>query len=193
MMQKDSSGKSERSESANIQQMKSQFFMAVDSVLKQKAEEENVEFQSQLRAILAEVLAQYSEIMISDVERFCIHAKRKTVTVEDVLLFTRRNNELTEKLKQFLARQNETGDASKSLTKGKRGNRNKETEKEKMEKDDPNIKLETDEFNQELNGEDIGQELNEIDNGTGDGDVIGSKEDVDEWGNAVDEDQKQAG
>lgn len=33
--------------------------------------------------------------------------------------------------------------------------------------------------------------MNEIDNGTGDGDVIGSKEDVDEWGNAVDEDQKQ--
>ncbi|GJD09529.1 hypothetical protein Gasu2_37750 [Galdieria sulphuraria] len=52
--------------------------------------------------VLSELLLGYIEILTADLEAFCRHGKRTTITADDVLLCCRRNENLKEKMERFL-------------------------------------------------------------------------------------------
>eukprot|EP00871_Galdieria_phlegrea_P005340 jgi/Galph1/5807/GphlegSOOS_G4517.1 len=69
--------------------------MSLPKYVSNKATTENeLEVDKQVILALSELLLGYLDVFACDVEAFCRHAKRTTVTAEDVLLCCRRNETL---------------------------------------------------------------------------------------------------
>ncbi|KAI7864201.1 kinetochore component CENP-S-domain-containing protein [Spinellus fusiger] len=66
----------------------------VEQIAQREAESLNKTVTPDFVATLADVVYKQAETMAMDLESFSKHAKRSTVSMDDVLLCARRNNEL---------------------------------------------------------------------------------------------------
>ncbi|XP_041498959.1 centromere protein S-like [Microtus oregoni] len=76
------------------QRLKAAVHYTVGSLCNEVALDKQVQFNKQTVAALAEVTFRQCENFAKDLEMFARHAKRSTVTTEDVKLLARRSNSL---------------------------------------------------------------------------------------------------
>ncbi|GJQ13093.1 hypothetical protein GpartN1_g4884.t1 [Galdieria partita] len=78
------------------------FRYTVAKLFFQQAQKDNLQVDNKAIFVLSELLLGYIEILTTDLEAFCRHGKRTTITADDVLLCCRRNESLKEKMERFL-------------------------------------------------------------------------------------------
>ncbi|XP_077976256.1 centromere protein S-like [Styela clava] len=67
----------------------------------QHEQKDEIVFTKQTIATIAEITYRQSQIIANDLECFAQHAKRKRITVDDVLLCARRSPSLHQHLEEF--------------------------------------------------------------------------------------------
>eukprot|EP00049_Salpingoeca_infusionum_P012367 m.226185 g.226185 ORF g.226185 m.226185 type:complete len:155 (+) comp15164_c0_seq10:369-833(+) len=83
--------------------MKAAVHFAVGKILTRTQNDEQVRFSKATIATVTELLMNQVESMAQDLEAFAQHAKRSTVSPDDVLLLARRRGALLESLKKTKA------------------------------------------------------------------------------------------
>ncbi|TRZ19451.1 hypothetical protein HGM15179_007654 [Zosterops borbonicus] len=83
-----------------IQRLKAAVHYTVGCLCQEVAEDKGVQFSKQSIAAIAEITFRQCEIFAKDLEMFARHAKRTTVTTEDVKLLARRSNSLLKYITQ---------------------------------------------------------------------------------------------
>ncbi|XP_037534657.1 centromere protein S [Nematolebias whitei] len=77
------------------QRLKAAVHYTVGRLCQKTAEEQRREFSRQVVAAIAETTFRQCDIFAKDLEAFARHAKRSTVSMEDVKLLARRSNALS--------------------------------------------------------------------------------------------------
>ncbi|XP_027299008.2 centromere protein S [Anas platyrhynchos] len=94
------------------------------------AEDKGMRFSKQAIAAIAEITFRQCENFARDLEMFARHAKRSTVTTEDVKLLTRRSNSLlkyiTQKSEELTSNTMEQKEKKKKKSSAAKGGRNSE-------------------------------------------------------------------
>jgi histone H3/H4 len=85
-------------ESQRFQRLRAALELAVHDILGEVGVQHSVQFSGQVSAIVTELVVDKVERTAEDLEAFASHAKRTTITSEDVRLLTRRNSELNARL-----------------------------------------------------------------------------------------------
>ncbi len=112
----------------------------VGEVCKEVGESEDATFSRELVAILTETTFKQSELLSSDLELFAKHAKRTTVSMEDVRLCSRRNSFLSKHITsqaQLLQAEREGGRAS--VVEGKGNSKPTKRKANKKSEHKPNL------------------------------------------------------
>jgi len=89
---------SELRESQRFQRLRAALELTVSDILGEVGTQHEVQFSRQFSAILSELVVDKVGRSAEDLEAFAQHAKRTTITSEDVSLLTRRNSELNARL-----------------------------------------------------------------------------------------------
>ncbi|CAD5119174.1 DgyrCDS7812 [Dimorphilus gyrociliatus] len=76
--------------------LKAAIHFAVGSTCQEVADRQQISFQKKVLAVMTEAAWKYSEMMARDLELFAQHAKRNTVSVEDVKMIARKSPKLHE-------------------------------------------------------------------------------------------------
>ncbi|XP_072773328.1 centromere protein S isoform X1 [Taeniopygia guttata] len=76
------------------QRLKAAVHYTVGCLCQEVEEDKDVQFSKQTIAAISEITFRQCEIFAKDLEMFARHAKRTTVTTEDVKLLARRSNSL---------------------------------------------------------------------------------------------------
>ncbi|XP_010181739.1 PREDICTED: LOW QUALITY PROTEIN: centromere protein S [Mesitornis unicolor] len=109
------------------------------------AEDKDLQFSKQTIAALSEITFRQCENFAKDLEMFARHAKRSTITTEDVKLLARRSNSLlryiTQKSDEITSSSVEQKEKKKKKSSAAKGRRNSEEQKQlKMtESEDSNM------------------------------------------------------
>ncbi|XP_036427050.1 centromere protein S [Colossoma macropomum] len=85
---------------AYAQRLKAAVHYTVGRLCQQVAADHEKEFSRQAIAALAEITFRQCDIFATDLEAFAKHAKRQTVTVDDVKLLARRSTALSNYIQQ---------------------------------------------------------------------------------------------
>ncbi|KAL7891643.1 hypothetical protein AOLI_G00011190 [Acnodon oligacanthus] len=85
---------------AYSQRLKAAVHYTVGRLCQQAAADREREFSRQAIAALAEITFRQCDIFATDLEAFARHAKRQTVTVDDVKLLARRSTALSNYIQQ---------------------------------------------------------------------------------------------
>ncbi|XP_062449669.1 centromere protein S [Rhea pennata] len=83
-----------------VQRLKAAVHYTVGCLCQDVAEDKDVRFSKQSVAAISEITFRQCENFAKDLEMFARHAKRSTVTVEDVKLLARRSNSLLKYITQ---------------------------------------------------------------------------------------------
>ena len=78
----------------------------VHGFLEEYSEALNIKFSKQFAHVLGGVVLDYAKIISKDIEAFTLHAKRKQVSINDVLLLARHNDDLKENLLEYIENNN---------------------------------------------------------------------------------------
>lgn len=89
---------SELRESQRFQRLRAALELTVSDILGEVGAQHEVQFNRQFSAILSELVVDKVGRSAEDLEAFAQHAKRTTITSDDVRLLTRRNSELNARL-----------------------------------------------------------------------------------------------
>ncbi|XP_065594185.1 centromere protein S [Cyrtonyx montezumae] len=106
------------------------------------AEDKGVQFSKQTVAAISEITFRQCENFARDLEMFARHAKRSTVTSEDVKLLARRSNSLLKYITQKseeLASSNMEQKEKKKKSSATKGRRTEENEAPVTESEDSNV------------------------------------------------------
>ncbi|NWI31596.1 CENPS protein, partial [Sula dactylatra] len=76
------------------QRLKAAVHYTVGCLCQDAAEDKDIQFSKQTIAAISEITFRQCENFAKDLEMFARHAKRSTVTIEDVKLLARRSNSL---------------------------------------------------------------------------------------------------
>ncbi|NP_001191897.1 centromere protein S [Taeniopygia guttata] len=82
------------------QRLKAAVHYTVGCLCQEVEEDKDVQFSKQTIAAISEITFRQCEIFAKDLEMFARHAKRTTVTTEDVKLLARRSNSLLKYITQ---------------------------------------------------------------------------------------------
>ncbi|KAM6046657.1 centromere protein S isoform 1-T3 [Chlamydotis macqueenii] len=82
------------------QRLKAAVHYTVGCLCQEVAEDKEVQFSKQTIAAISEITFRQCENFAKDLEMFARHAKRSTVTIEDVKLLARRSNSLLKYITQ---------------------------------------------------------------------------------------------
>ncbi|KAF4795543.1 Centromere protein S [Turdus rufiventris] len=82
------------------QRLKAAVHYTVGCLCEEVAEDKDVQFSKQSIAAISDITFRQCEIFAKDLEMFARHAKRTTVTTEDVKLLARRSNSLLKYITQ---------------------------------------------------------------------------------------------
>lgn len=85
----------------DFQRLKAALELSVRDILAEVGAETGCNFTAESSATISELVLEKSVRSASDLQAFAAHAKRQSVTAEDVRLLTRRNPELVSKLIKF--------------------------------------------------------------------------------------------
>ncbi|KAM4885817.1 centromere protein S [Sylvia borin] len=106
------------------QRLKAAVHYTVGCLCREVEEDKDVQFSKQSIAAIAEITFRQCEIFAKDLEMFARHAKRTTVTTEDVKLLSRRSNSLlkyiTQKSEELASSNMEKKKKKSSAAKGER-------------------------------------------------------------------------
>ncbi|XP_039940500.1 centromere protein S [Hirundo rustica] len=103
------------------QRLKAAVHYTVGCLCQEVEEDKDVQFSKQSIAAISEITFRQCEIFAKDLEMFARHAKRTTVTTEDVKLLARRSNSLkSEELASSHIEQKEKKKKKSSVAKGER-------------------------------------------------------------------------
>lgn len=100
----------------------------VGKICETKSEETDFTYSKSFIACLTKTVVSIGDLFASDLESFSRHAKRTTITVDDVKLLSRRNRALSRKLNEHCFQYNLEKAASKSKQKKRKSDENKEGE-----------------------------------------------------------------
>ncbi|KAK4695165.1 centromere protein S, partial [Lecanoromycetidae sp. Uapishka_2] len=95
----------ENEDQALEERLKSALWFSIGKIVDEETLKLGVNATPQFIGALTEMVWAQIENVSSDLESFAKHAKRSTVSVEDVLLLTRRNEGLESVLKAYLDKQ----------------------------------------------------------------------------------------
>ncbi|SPN97251.1 related to apoptosis-inducing TAF9-like domain 1 family protein, putative [Cephalotrichum gorgonifer] len=95
---------------------------AIGQMVDEKVTPENLNATPQFIAALTQVVWSQMESVTQDLEAFCGHAGRSTISTDDVLLLCRRNNDMHQIIKDFID-QEKADKATSGKGKGKRARR----------------------------------------------------------------------
>ncbi|NXR06411.1 CENPS protein, partial [Semnornis frantzii] len=113
------------------QRLKAAVHYTVGCLCEDVAEDKAMQFSKQSIAAVSEVTFRQCETFAKDLEMFARHAKRSTVTTEDVKLLARRSNSLlkyiTQKSEELAASNMEKKKKKSSAAKGRRISEEQET------------------------------------------------------------------
>jgi Histones H3 and H4 len=109
--------------------VKAALHFAIGKKCEESSSENGMNYSKAFIALLTEVVTESAELFAQDLECFAKHAKRTTVTADDVKLLCRRNRSIQEHLEKYLSNNEKHGPA-----KGKQ--RKRKTEIEVIDEDD---------------------------------------------------------
>ncbi|KFP73421.1 Centromere protein S, partial [Apaloderma vittatum] len=126
------------------QRLKAAVHYTVGCLCQELAEERDVQFSKQTIAAISEVTFRQCENFAKDLEMFARHAKRSTVTTEDVKLLARRSNSLlkyiTQKSEELASSNMEQKEKKKRKSSAPKGGRtSEEQEAAVVESEDSNM------------------------------------------------------
>lgn len=85
-------------------------------------------FFKEVVVLMAELVKQYGEVLAKDIQAFMLHAKRKTMKPEDVLLCVRRNPSLSLKLEKKIQEHKDLSSAKKRKSSSAKKSKAKESD-----------------------------------------------------------------
>lgn len=112
-------GDSDYEEQAYIQRLKAAVHYTVGQVCDQSAAETDVTFSRQVVATLSEATFKQIGTFAQDLELFAQHAKRTTITADDVKLLARKSSQLAIHIKDLSDQQVASTEAEKEKRKAK--------------------------------------------------------------------------
>ncbi|NXJ34680.1 CENPS protein, partial [Ciconia maguari] len=125
------------------QRLKAAVHYTVGCLCQDVAEDKDVQFSKQTIAAISEITFRQCENFAKDLEMFARHAKRSTVTTEDVKLLARRSNSLlkyiTQKSEELASRNMEQKEKKKKKSSAAKGGRTGEQETAVTESEDSNM------------------------------------------------------
>ncbi|NWS53766.1 CENPS protein, partial [Chunga burmeisteri] len=125
------------------QRLKAAVHYTVGCLCQDVAEDKDMQFSKQTIAAISEITFRQCENFAKDLEMFASHAKRRTVTVEDVKLLARRSNSLlkyiTQKSEELVSSNMEKKEKKKKSSAAKRGRTSEEREAAVTESEDSNM------------------------------------------------------
>ncbi|KAJ8043119.1 Centromere protein S [Holothuria leucospilota] len=123
-MEEQSDGEASDSEKLALdQRFKAAIHYTVGKICTELEEEMEVTFSRHIIAVISEATYKQSGIFASDLEDFCQHAKRTTVTADDVKLLARRSGTLANHISKVHKKMKDAQVASKE----KKGQKRKKT------------------------------------------------------------------
>jgi centromere protein S len=105
----------------DFQRLKAALELSVRDILAEVGAETGCNFTAESSATISELVLEKSVRSASDLQAFAAHAKRQSVTAEDVRLLTRRNPELNARLTALTKDQGESSGQKKTVVKPRRG------------------------------------------------------------------------
>ncbi|PIA33756.1 hypothetical protein AQUCO_04000072v1 [Aquilegia coerulea] len=81
--------------------LKDRFRLSAITIAESEAKKNNMEVSQPVIACIADLAFQFTEQLGKDLELFAQHAGRKSVNMEDVILFAHRNEHLATSLRSF--------------------------------------------------------------------------------------------
>ncbi|KFQ34708.1 Centromere protein S, partial [Mesitornis unicolor] len=112
------------------QRLKAAVHYTVGCLCQDVAEDKDLQFSKQTIAALSEITFRQCENFAKDLEMFARHAKRSTITTEDVKLLARRSNSLlryiTQKSDEITSSSVEQKEKKKKKSSAAKGRRNSE-------------------------------------------------------------------
>ncbi|KFO77256.1 Centromere protein S, partial [Cuculus canorus] len=125
------------------QRLRAAVHYAVCGLCQEVAEDKAVQFSKQSLAAIAELTFRQCETFARDLEMFARHAKRSTITTEDVKLLARRSNSLlkyiTQKSEELASSNMEQKEKKKKSSASKGGRMHREEEAAVTESEDSNM------------------------------------------------------
>ncbi|NWU89869.1 CENPS protein, partial [Upupa epops] len=126
-----------------FQRLKAAVHYTVGCLCQEVAEERNVQFSKQTIAAISEITFRQCDTFAKDLEMFARHAKRSTVTTEDVKLLARRSssllNYITQKSEELAASNIEQKEKKKKKSFAAKGRRTEEQDIAVSESEDSNM------------------------------------------------------
>ncbi|KFQ53982.1 Centromere protein S, partial [Pelecanus crispus] len=133
----------ELSRLASFQRLKAAVHYTVGCLCQDVAEDKDVQFSKQTIAAIAEITFRQCENFAKDLEMFARHAKRSTVTTEDVKLLARRSNSLlkyiTQKSEELASSNMEQKEKKKKKSSAAKGGRTSGEQEAAVESEDSNM------------------------------------------------------
>nr|XP_009669954.1 PREDICTED: centromere protein S [Struthio camelus australis] len=129
---------------ASFQRLKAAVHYTVGCLCQDVAEDRDMQFSKQAIAAISEITFRQCENFAKDLEMFARHAKRSTVTAEDVKLLARRSNSLlkyiTQKSEELVSSNMEQKERKKKKSSSaKAGRLSEEQEAAVAESEDSNM------------------------------------------------------
>ncbi|KFP94306.1 Centromere protein S, partial [Haliaeetus albicilla] len=125
------------------QRLKAAVHYTVGCLCQDVAENKEVQFSKQTIAAIAEITFRQCENFAKDLEMFARHAKRSTVTTEDVKLLARRSNSLlkyiTQKSDELISSNMEQKEKKKKKSSAAKGGRTSGEQVIATESEDSNM------------------------------------------------------
>ncbi|XP_075577580.1 centromere protein S [Pelecanus crispus] len=125
------------------QRLKAAVHYTVGCLCQDVAEDKDVQFSKQTIAAIAEITFRQCENFAKDLEMFARHAKRSTVTTEDVKLLARRSNSLlkyiTQKSEELASSNMEQKEKKKKKSSAAKGGRTSGEQEAAVESEDSNM------------------------------------------------------
>ncbi|XP_051493207.1 centromere protein S [Apus apus] len=126
-----------------VQRLKAAAHYAVGGLCQEVAEDKDVQLSKQTIAAISEITFRQCETFAKDLEMFARHAKRSTVTTEDVKLLARRSNSLlkyiTQKSDEIVSSNMEQKERKKKKPSAAKRGRTGEQEADVTESEDSNM------------------------------------------------------
>ncbi|XP_072035111.1 centromere protein S-like [Amphiura filiformis] len=116
---------SDYEEQAYIQRLKAAVHYTVGQVCEETATEMDVTFSRQVIATISEAAFKQIALFAQDLELFAQHAKRSTISSDDVKLLARRSTQLSNHMKELSDQQAATTEAEREKRKANKSKKGK--------------------------------------------------------------------
>ncbi|KFP26432.1 Centromere protein S, partial [Colius striatus] len=126
------------------QRLKAAVHYTVGCLCQEVAEDKDMQFSKQAIAAVSEITFRQCETFAKDLEMFARHAKRSTITTDDVKLLARRSNSLlnyiTQKSEEITSNNMEQKEKKKKKSSAAKGGKTSEEQEAAVtESEDPNM------------------------------------------------------